>query len=111
MSIYSIGKNIRKYRLAKGLHQDDLAEMADLSVNYIGMIERGQKIPSLESFINIVNALDVSSDMILTDVLNQGYKVKNSLLNEKIEMLSKEDRDKIYDVIDTMLKHSKKQRR
>ena len=101
-------KTSGKYRLSKSLRQEDLAEMADLSVNYIGMIKRGEKIPSLESFINIVNALDVLSDMILTDVLNQGYKVKNSLLNEKIEKLSNDDRDRIYDVIDAMLQHSKK---
>lgn len=44
--------------------------------------------------------------MILSDVVNTGYKVKNSLLSEKLEKLSEEDRMKIYDVIDTMLKHS-----
>lgn len=110
MNLYSIGKNIRKYRLAKGLRQEDLAERADLSANYIGMIERGEKVPSLESFINIVNVLGVSSDMILTDVLYKGYKVKNSLLDDKIEKLSEEDRNKIYDVIDTMLRHSKRKR-
>ena len=110
MNLYVIGKNIRKYRLAKSLRQEDLAEMANLSVNYIGMIERGEKTPSLESFIKIINALEVSSDMVLADVLQKGYKVKNSLLDTKIEKLSEEDKNRIYDVIDTMLKHSNKKR-
>jgi len=107
MKLDTIGKNIRKYRLAKKLRQEDLAEKAGLSANYIGMVERGEKIPSLETFITILNALDVSADMVLADVVNTGYTVKNSMLNEKLSKLSTEDREKIYEVIDTLIKHSK----
>jgi len=71
------------------------------------MIERGEKIPSLETFINILNSLGVSADMVLSDVLDNGYTVKDSLLNEKLEKLVPEDRNRIYEVIDTMMKHSK----
>ena len=106
VELESIGKNIRKYRLMKKLRQEDLAEKAELSINYVGAIERGEKIPSLETFLVIINALGVSADMILADVIDNGYLVKDSLLAEKLEKLSAEDRSKIYDVIDTMLKHS-----
>lgn len=106
VELESIGKNIRKFRLMKKLRQEDLAEKAGLSTNYVGALERNEKIPSLETFIDIVNALGVSSDMILSDVIDTGYAVKNSLLNEKLEKLSAEDRAKIYDVIDAMLRHS-----
>lgn len=71
------------------------------------MIERGEKIPSLETFINILNSLGVSADMVLSDVLDNGYTVKDSLLNEKLEKLVPEDRNRIYEVIDTMMKYSK----
>lgn len=107
MRLESIGKNIRKYRLMKKLRQEDLAEKAALSINYVGAIERGEKTPSLESLISIINALGVSADMILADVLDNGYVVKDSLLAQKLDKLSDEDRSQIYDVIDTMVKHSK----
>ena len=107
MKLDAIGKNIRKFREIKKLRQEDLAEKTDLTTNYIGMIERGEKIPSLETFINILNSLGVSADMVLSDVLDNGYKVKDSLLNEKLEKLVPEDRNRIYEVIDTMMKHSK----
>lgn len=107
MKLDTIGKNIRNFREIKKLHQEDLAEKTDLTTNYIGMIERGEKIPSLETFINILNSLGVSADMVLSDVLDNGYKVKDSLLNEKLEKLVPEDRNRIYEVIDTMMKHSK----
>lgn len=106
MKLDTIGKNIRKFRLAKKLRQEDLAEKAGLSANYIGMVERGEKTPSLETFINIINALDVSADMVLADVVDTGYTVKNSMLNEKLSKLTAEDRAKIYEVIDTLVKHS-----
>lgn len=107
MKLDTIGKNIRKFREIKKLRQEDLAEKTDLTTNYKGMIERGEKIPSLETFINILNSLGVSADMVLSDVLDNGYTVKDSLLNEKLEKLVPEDRNRIYEVIDTMMKHSK----
>lgn len=100
----SIGKNIRRFRTEKKLRQEDLAERSGLSTNYIGMVERGEKIPSLESFISIVNALGVSADMVLTDVLDMGYEIKHSMLDEKLKGIAKQDREKIYAVIDTMIR-------
>lgn len=106
VELNSIGRNIRKYRLMRKLRQEDLAEKADLSINYVGAIERGEKIPSLETLLVIINALGVSADMILADVIDNGYTVKDSLLAEKLDKLSAEDRTRIYDVIDAMVKHS-----
>ena len=106
MKLDSIGKHIREYRLSRKLRQEDLAEKTGLSANYIGMMERGEKTPALETFICIANALGVSADMLLTDVLDNGYIVKNSILAEKLDKLSGDDRERIYDVIDTMAKHA-----
>lgn len=83
-----------------------LTAIRGLSANYIGMVERGEKIPALETFICIANALGVLADMLLTDVLDNGYIIKESLLAEKLDKLSRDDRERIYDVIDTMAKHA-----
>ena len=107
MKLETIGKYIREYRLKNKMRQEDLAEKADLSVNYIGMLERGEKIPSLETFITIANSLGVSADMLLKDVLDKGYEVKDSLLGEKLSTVSTETRETIYDVADAILRHSK----
>ena len=50
----------------------------------------------------------ISADILLNEVINTDYRVKNSILAEKIEELYSEDRNKIYDVIDAMTAHSKK---
>lgn len=104
MEFKTLGENIRKHRKLKNLRQETLAEMTDLSTNYIGMIERGEKVPSLESFIKITNSLDVSADILLSGILKKGYTVKESVLAEKLEKLSSKEKQKIYDVIDTLIK-------
>ena len=83
MKLDTIGKNIRKFREIKKLRQEDLAEKTDLTTNYIGMIERGEKIPSLETFINILNSLGVSADMVLSDVLDIKLRIRCLMRNLK----------------------------
>ena len=55
-----IGLNIKKYRKAKGLTQESLAEKIDKSINHLGKIEVAFKShPSLETLIDIARVLDV----------------------------------------------------
>lgn len=96
----SIGQNIRKYRQQRKMRQDDLAEKTGLSVNYIGMIERGEKIPAMETFITIVNALGVSADMILCDVVDVGYTIKTSILADQLAQLPKEEQTRFFAIAD-----------
>lgn len=102
----SIGRNIRDYRVESGMRQEDLAEATGLSANYIGMVERGEKTPSLETFVALLNALHVSADMVLTDVVESGYTVKQSMLAEKVGRLPAAERERIYAVVDVLVQHA-----
>lgn len=108
MNMSSIGKRIRKYREEKGWRQEDFAEKIGLSVTYTGMIERGEKIPKLETFITIANVLGVSSDLLLADVLSVGYDIKSSELTEEISSLPPFERDRIYNVVEAMIAFERK---
>ncbi|MBQ9807007.1 MAG: helix-turn-helix transcriptional regulator [Clostridia bacterium] len=107
MNTSSIGKRIRKYREAKGWRQEDFAEKTGLSVTYTGMIERGEKVPKLETFITIANVLEVSADLLLADVLSTGYNVKSSEMTEKIAALTPLQRERIYSVVNVMIQFEK----
>ena len=107
MNSASIGKKIRFYRESKKWTQEAFAEKTGLSLTYVGMIERGEKTPKLETFVNIANVLEISTDILLADVLSTGYKVKTSLLSEKIDKLPISEREKVYAVIEAMLNASK----
>lgn len=111
MDYRSIGENIRKYRKTKKMTQETLAERAGLSVNYIGSIERGEKLPSLETFIVILNQLGVTADCILQDVIQANYELKMSLLNEKLSVLSPDQRATVEDVVDVLVRRLKNGRR
>ncbi|MBM6977643.1 helix-turn-helix domain-containing protein [Intestinimonas butyriciproducens] len=106
MGLESIGKHISEFRHLRKLRQEDLAEITGLSTNYIGAVERGEKIPSLETFIDILNALSISADMVLSDVLQEGYQVKATKLSDQIKDLPVKDQKRIFDVIETLIKHS-----
>ena len=103
MNTASIGKRIRKYRESKGWRQEDFAERIGLSVTYTGMIERGEKVPKLETFITIANALGVSADLLLADVLSTGYDIKSSEMTEAISALPSAEQDRIYSVVNAMI--------
>ncbi|MGN1193868.1 MAG: helix-turn-helix domain-containing protein [Acutalibacteraceae bacterium] len=99
-----LGQNIRKCRLKKYMTQEQLAETVDLSVSYIGMIERDEKVPRLETFVKIANALGCSADELLCDVIDSGYEVKISKYTEQIGKLPVTEQQKIYSVIEALLK-------
>ena len=62
----TIGKNIKKFRQDKGLSQDRLSKLADLSLNTVVKIELGESPnPTIETIQRIAKALDVSVDDLL----------------------------------------------
>jgi DNA-binding XRE family transcriptional regulator len=54
-----LGEGIRKYRKIEGLTQEKLAEKVDLNPVYMGQIERGYKIPTVDVLLRIAKALKV----------------------------------------------------
>ena len=85
-----LGQRIREQRRKKGWTMDKLAEKADLSVNYVGDLERGVKTPSLDTFIRIVEALDVPADVLIRDSAAPASYVADDELNRKLSRLTPE---------------------
>lgn len=61
----AFGKVLREYRQRAGLSQEGLADAADLDRTFIGMLERGQRQPTLESLFRIADALGVSPQTLI----------------------------------------------
>ena len=60
---YPFSKNLKKLGQAKGLSQDRLAKLADVTNNTIIKIEQGENInPTLATLKKIAKALGVSLD-------------------------------------------------
>lgn len=67
MDYYKIGQQIRRFRKAQNLSQEQLAERIGISVTHMSHIETGNTKLSLPVFIDIANALEVHTDDLLAD--------------------------------------------
>ena len=61
----TIGENMRLARKEKGLTASDLSKFLSISTAYIGLIERGEHCPSLETFLRICNFFGKGADEML----------------------------------------------
>jgi transcriptional regulator with XRE-family HTH domain len=53
------GLRLKELRHERGLTQEQFAELCGLHKNYIGMVERGERNPSLKNIEVIANAFDI----------------------------------------------------
>lgn len=61
----AFGQAVRRLRLARGLSQERLAELADIHRTYIGDVERGARNISLVNMSKIAAALGVLLSRLL----------------------------------------------
>ena len=104
MNIKVVGAKIKSLREQCNMTQEQLAEAVNLSTNHISVIERGVKTPKLDTFVDIANALGVSADEILVDVIDKSTEITASILSQKLQALPASEQRKVLSVIDTLLK-------
>jgi transcriptional regulator with XRE-family HTH domain len=54
-----VGRNVRKFRLQRGMTQEQLGFEAEIDLTYVGGVERGQRNPSLMVMARIADALSM----------------------------------------------------
>lgn len=99
----ALGKRIREARIKKGYTQQNLADLAKIGVVYISEIERGVKMPSLNIFIKIIDALDVSADYVLRDELPSGKEYICIEITEKLLTLTPSQQKTATDILNAYL--------
>ena len=61
-----IGKNLKKLRQEKGLSQDRLSKLANLSLNTVVTVESGVNLnPTIETLTRIAKALNAGVDDLI----------------------------------------------
>ena len=84
-----IGQKIKETRKNQNVSRAVLAESVAITEQYLGEIERGKRIPSLEVYVNLVNTLQISSDVCLRSSDCQSlYYIYNEIL-EIVALLQK----------------------
>ena len=99
----SLGKKLRAYRSICGWSQEACAEKIGITPRYLADLERGDKSPTLETFICILNTLGASADDVLQDSLVIGYESKSKELLKRLERLDLSHRKQALDILESII--------
>ena len=103
MNLKAVGTRIKMEREKQHLTQENLAAMVDLSATHISVIERGVKSPKLDTFVAIANALNISADELLVDVVDRSVTGVANGLSETISGLPVEEQKRILAAVRALL--------
>lgn len=94
-----MGKRIRDSRKSQKITQEELAEMAEISPSFLGMIERGKSTPSIMTISKICNSLDISVDELL--------ELRPEIMKERKTKYSVGNKDVMLEKVIRLLKDKK----
>ena len=91
----SMGKRMRMKRRSLCMSQEALARAVNISTSYYGNIERGIRIPSIDTLVAIANALGTGVDFFLSDSLTAPHIQRSQ---SEIRVLARYLRDQIAEL-------------
>ncbi|MCC3378454.1 helix-turn-helix domain-containing protein [Paenibacillus farraposensis] len=86
----SVGERIRTIRKAKGLTQQQLAELSGLDDAYIGSVERGERNFSIDTLEKVLTALNVSISelMFSKEHVTKDETIRQEAIDEFVALTS-----------------------
>ena len=105
MDKLTIGDRIKEARKNQGFTQEKLAEILGVSVEFVGQIERGLKLPSMQVFIKLIEVLNVSADYLLRDSVSTGRLFGDNAIGQKIEKLKPKQKIALEALVDTYIQY------
>ena len=79
-ALYKMGLRIRELRIRRGMKQEELARVLEVSTAQMSHIERGAREPSLQTMVTLAEFMDVTIDYLVSGKI-PGYE------NTEIEYL------------------------
>jgi len=95
-----LAQNIKKHRQKLGITQLELAELADVSANFIGMIEQKRKFAAPEVLDRIATALKIETSELFIDKLTTPEEMDRfyQKIEKNIDQLIRESLEKHYQI-------------
>ena len=103
MDAQKVGRRIQEARKSCGLTQAELAQRVDLSTKYISNVECGFKMPKLNTFVAIANALTCDANQLLADVLDVTTGQESGSVSQKLLKLPADEQRRILHVLEVMI--------
>jgi len=84
----TIGKHIQQYRFELDKTQEEIAEKANISKNYLSKIETGKSAGRLDKYYSIAKALGVTIDMLIDNTSNRASSDNQLFYNQLLSLIS-----------------------
>jgi len=98
---------IRTARKAKGLTQEQLAEILDITPNHMGQIETGTRLPSLKVLYHLAKTLNFSIDDAFFPENGSGMELRRKL-ERRLRECNESELHIIYATVDALVAQSDK---
>jgi XRE family transcriptional regulator, regulator of sulfur utilization len=86
-----LGRRIKEIRQQNNITQEDLAEMAGISAKYLSSIERGKENFTLNTIINIAQALKIELNEIFIQLHFEDFEFRKQRLISLIDDADEEN--------------------
>ena len=99
-------------RKARGLTQQEIAELIDVSVEFYRRLERGRALPSIETLIAMADTLEISVDSMLPDLRPKPIEHETTPAIDYIVQRCREDRTtmRLVKLVLTVFEQAEKRR-
>lgn len=108
-----LGRNIRIYRERNQLTQEELAEETGYSVSYIGLLERGERLPKIPVLLDLCEVLKATPNSLLgytsprkkspvDDFSNIDFRLLD--MTEDISQMEKKDQKVLFEMLEQIIR-------
>lgn len=99
----TIGKNVKRIRLLRGLSQETLANDLDKSINFVSLIERGESGLSIQTLVDLCRILEVDANTIFEGVIAPSSEMADNYITKSLNLFNEKDKTMVTDLIDYII--------
>lgn len=104
MDSIRVGRRLKQARINKQMTQAVAAEILGMETSSLSNIERGARVPGVETFLSMANLYELSLDELFLEEVPHGRALLCSQLSDMIAGLDRIRSKMVLDIIQTMLK-------
>jgi len=105
-----LGKRIKEIRERSTLTQEDLADLADVTPQYISLVENGKKKASLQVLVDIAEGLELTLDeLLMGNQKNSNYEYLSDL-EKMFSQCSRYEKRIVYEQMTNLINALKRNR-
>ncbi len=101
-----LGKRIKQIRLSKGMTQDDVCDKLLIDPSMLSTYESGKTAPSLATLIKIINALEVTPDILFDCEHLMSEKELDKTIQQEYKTLPLKKKQTLYRYIQILKEYN-----